>query len=169
MKLSLFRQRFFLFFNNLLSNSISFGVLCHEFLFGFHFLVIQNVEANLFIGLLVLSLFAGDFCPLIIEVISVFLLDLQISLFLLSFNSTVHLVLMLNYCSPFVVNHLFLRDWQMSLWWRSLKAALRSSLQCVVSRVADPQGVVSRCYIRGAVRLLHLIWRTLLTLDTILL
>ena len=170
LELSLFRQRLFLFCDYLFSNPISFGVLRQKFLFCFHFLVVQNIESNLLVGFLVLSLFAGDVRPLIIEVISVFLLDRQISFFLVSFNSAIHLVLMLNNCSPFVVNHLFLRNRQMSLLWRSLEAAsLRSNLQCLVRRVADFLGFISRRYIRGAVRLLHLVWRPLLALNTILL
>ena len=142
---------------------ISFSIFCHKFLFVFHFLVIHCIQPYSSISLLVLSLFASNFCPLMVEVISVFLLDLQGSLFFLPFYSTVHLVLVLNDCGPFVVNHLFLRNWQMPLYWRSLEALL-DTLQIWISRLAELLGFIARrCHVGRAKCLLPLIRRTTLS------
>jgi hypothetical protein len=100
---------------DLLSELFSFGILCHGFDLVFLFLVLKHALSILGIHFFILSLLSRKACPLLIKFRHVLLSYNCILFLLLKLEGSVHFILMLDDGCPLIVNHLFLRDWQVPL------------------------------------------------------
>ena len=77
-------------------------------------LIVQHIISKLSISELLVSQLLLVLVLLLLKIIVVLLLEVLSSDHILSLESHCHLILMLDQCSPLVINHLHWSDWQVS-------------------------------------------------------
>ena len=104
-------KTFFLFGYYLLSNLVSLCVLGLSLVVVFGSLIVQHTLRNGLVLQSIISLFSSNQSSLVVKIITIALLHFFVLLPFLFFHGSIHLILMSNDCTPFVIDHFLLLNW----------------------------------------------------------